>query len=171
MNGFFRKIFIILIFFNTFILFSKDIQLPYKIDKRSNIFIKIFFFNFPISNNYEVNFFYDTEAYSIEVTIKKDNINNEPSTPSLFDTDLFFRIDNIYYNKFGDLDLPVTIRVNKKIITFTTKFKISKKGKFIYIKGKIKDLKFKDITKDIYFSKRGDIHIPIIFDLIITSHF
>ncbi|HOJ65072.1 MAG TPA: hypothetical protein PLE45_11715 [Spirochaetota bacterium] len=171
MNFFLRRIFIIICFnLNLYILYAKDIQLPYKIEK-INIFFKVFLFYFPISKDYETNFFYDTETYSIEINIKKNHINNEPSTPSIFDTDLFFRIDNIYYNRYGDMDLTVIIRVNKKILTFNIPFKITKKDKFIYINGKIKDLKFKDITKDPYFSKRENVSLPFIFDLVITSKF
>ena len=166
-----KKIFIFLLFLNSLTLFSKDIQLPYKLQPESNIFIKIFLFYFPLSNNYETNFFYDSETYSIEITIKKNHIINEPSTPILFETDLFFRIDKIPYNKFGNLDLLLTIRVNKRIISFIVPFKINQKKRFIYLKGKLMDLKFKDITNDSYFFKRKDVKIPLMFDLIIGSYF
>ncbi len=164
-------IFIFLIFIN-FSLFSKELQLPYKIvQKKSNIFYNIFIFSFPICNNYETNFFYEAESYSIEIYIKKNNINNEPSSSLLFETDLFFRIDNIPYNQVGKFNLDITIRVNKKFITFKSYFTIKQKDKFLYLKGKTKELKFKDITKEEAFLKRGEVRIPIIFDLVITSSF
>lgn len=167
-----RKVVISLIFINLFIIYGKELQLPYKIIKtNSNIFFKIFLFYFSIANNYETNFFYDAENYSIEIFIRKNQINNEPSSPSLFETDLFFRIDNIPYNKSGKFDLLVTIRANKKFITFTIPFIIKQKGKYLYLKGEIKELKIKDITKDEFFLKRKEMRILILFDLKIGSNF
>ena len=126
----------------------------------SNIYVRIFLFFFPISNKYETFFQVENDTLNIEITIDKDNINNEPSTPSYFESNLVFYLKNIPYKKSAKTTLPITIQCNKNFINKKVNFIIFKKDDILIIKGSLNDLYVNE-----YFKNRFKWRFPFYFDI------
>ena len=128
--------------------------------------MRIFLFFFPISNNYDY-FYYNIEKnfFDFEIDINKENINNEPLTPSYFDSDLVLHIKNIPNYKSGKYRLPVTIQCNKKFIKKKVVFTIYRNKDVIIIKGELNDLLIGEITDNQYFKNRLKWQFPFYFDI------
>lgn len=163
------KIFIllILIFLSVFNLSAKksssNIEILFL--HGSNIYNRIFLFYFPISNTYNVFDNIEGDLFNLEILINKDDIRNEPLTPSYFETDLFFRIKDIPINKAGRMKLPITIRVNKKVFYKNAYFTIHKKENVMILNGELNNLFIKEITENKYFKHRFKWRYPIYFDI------
>jgi hypothetical protein len=133
--------------------------------KGSNIYARIFLFFFPISDKYESFFIFLKDSYNIELSVKKESIKNEPSTPPYFESDLIFHIRNIPYNESGIFKLPLIIQCNKKFINKDVNFTLFRKGHLLIIKGALNDLYINEITDNEYFEKRSKWKFPIHFDI------
>ncbi len=133
--------------------------------KGTNVFVKIFFFFFPIANNYEFSFTRGRKSLTLDIDVKKSDIRNEPATPSIFDTDLKIKIQSIPLNQSGKFVLPITIRCNKKVNFKTGTLTVLNNGSVLIVKGGINELLIKDISDNEYFKKRFKWEYPVYFDL------
>jgi len=157
-----KKIIIIIFSFVLFFLFSDS---KFFLIKGSNIYIKIFSFYFPLSK--AVNSFYQVydDKLNLELTMKKENIINEPRTPPVFDSDLIIKIHNIPINFNGNINLPIIFRHNKKISFKNVGFTIFKRNNILILYGKLDDLKIDELSNNDYFKNRFRWKYPLYFDL------
>ncbi len=133
--------------------------------KGSNIYVKIFLFFFPISDNYEPFFTFMDDSFNLEILINRNSIKSEPSTPPYFESDLVFIFKNIPYNISGNYSLPVTIQCNQKFIKKKINFTIYHKDQILILKGALNDLFINEIIENDYFKKRYKWKFPIYFDI------
>ncbi len=158
------RIFLFLIF-----LTFSGMLYPYgeelRLIKGSNLYSRFFLFNFPVASKYSSYIHYDERRITIDISAERSDIINEPSTPEIFKTELFFRIKDIPYKVSGNHSLPITIRCNKKVIFTRVPSKIFYKNNVIIIRASLSKLKVSSITDDPYFKNRKNWHYPIYFDL------
>jgi hypothetical protein len=152
-----------------FILFSLTLTYPednsrLSLINGSNIYMRIFLFFFPITSTYESYSTIEESTLISEITIKKDTIKNEPSTPPLFDTDFTIRIKDIPL-KSGNYTLNVTLRCNRKVNFKDVNFTVLKKNNLLILKGYINNLLLNEISDNDYFKKRLKWKYPLYFDL------
>jgi hypothetical protein len=126
--------------------------------------MRIFLFFFPVSNAYESYSTIEDNLLVSEITIKRDTIKNEPSTPPLFDTDLIIRVKDIPLES-GNYELNVTLRCNKKVNFKQVNFTVLKKNNLLILKGYINNLLLNEISDNDYFKKRLKWKYPLYFDL------
>ena len=131
----------------------------------SNIYARILLFFFPISHHYETFFKIEDNKLNIEITIDKEKIMNEPSTPSYFESNIVFYIKNIPYKESRKKKLSVTIQCNQNFINKKVPFIIYKKKDILIIKGSLNDLYVKEITEKEYFKNRFKWRFPFYFDI------
>jgi hypothetical protein len=131
----------------------------------SNIYIRIFLFFFPLSNNYETIYSIDDGSLISEIILRKDYIKNEPATPPIFESDLNIRIKDIPLDRSGSFTLPITIRCNKKVNFKKVNFTVYRRNDILILKGQVKDLHIKDISDNEYFKNRFNWNFPLYFDL------
>lgn len=162
-----KQTIIILLFFLFFnsIIHSQTLDDNIILLEGSNIYARIFLFFFPISDRYESFFTLLKDSFNLEISIIKDSIKNEPSTPPYFESDLIFNIRDIPYNKSGNFKLPIIIQCNKKFINKNVYFTIYRKDQILILKGALNDLYIDEITDNEYFKKRSRWKFPIHFDI------
>ena len=166
----FKKIFTVLllllsILINSFSLDNKSNDSKFNPLSGTSVFVRIFLFFFPIAKNYQFSFIEGKKTLTVDISIKENDIKNEPSTPSIFDTDLKIKIQEIPMNQSGKFILPITIRCNRKVNFKTGTLTILNNGNVLIIKGGINELLIKDISDNEYFKKRFKWEYPIYFDL------
>jgi len=131
----------------------------------SNIYVKIFSFYFPLTKN--INSFFQgyNDKVNLELSMKKDDIINEPKTPHIFNSDLIVRIHDIPLDFNGNMSLPIIVRHNKNISFKNVEFTIFRKGKILILYGKLDDLKIAELSYNNYFKNRFRWKYPLYFDL------
>jgi len=161
-----------LIFLSIFLLFISFKFHSQQVDSKSflllpgsKVYARIFLFYFPLSDEYNIYFGFQKNTFNLEILIKKDDIKKEPFTPKYFESELFFIIKKISYNKSGRYILPVSIRCNQKFIEKKVIFSIFFKDNVLIINGAFNDLYIKDITDNEYFKKRYNWKYQIYFDI------
>jgi hypothetical protein len=156
-------IFLLMIIIPVFLLNPADTP-HLSLIKGSNIYIRIFLFFFPISNAFDSFSMIEDDSLISELTIKKDDIKSEPSTPPVFETDLNIRIKDIPLQS-GNYTLNVTLRCNKKVNFKDVNFIVYKKDKLLILKGFMSNLLLNEISDNEYFKKRLKWKFPLYFDL------
>lgn len=146
-------------------LFTVDNYDLIVLSSNSAILTKIFLFYFPFSKKITPYFSIQHDYFNVELLIKKEYIFNEPSTPVIFDQDVVIRIDNVPFDRVGNISLPVSLRINKKILSKNVSFRIKRNGNKISLRGEIKDIFIGDISDAQYFRKRKNWEFPFLFDL------
>ncbi len=122
-------------------------------------------FNFPVSEEYSAFFYKDNENITIEIVADRFDINPEPSTPPLFNTEILFRLKEIPYQTNGRHRIPITIRCNRKVIFTKMWINLVYRNNVFVIRSSLSGLKISDLTDDPFFAHRSDWHYPFFFDL------
>ncbi|OHD12246.1 MAG: hypothetical protein A2Y34_00070 [Spirochaetes bacterium GWC1_27_15] len=160
-----NKFLLIFILIFSLIINNLYCEKNFKILSGSNLYMRIFFFFFPISNKYEYIFQEQDDLLILDITLKKENIKNEPSTQPLFETDLNIKLQNVPINKSGKSDIPISIRCNKKVGFKNVDFTIYRNDNILILKGCLDNLSVNEISDNEYFKKRFKWKYPIYFDI------
>ena len=136
----------------------------------SNIYIKIFSFYFPLTKNIGAFFQEYNKKLNLELSMKKEDIINEPRSYPIFDSDLIIRIQDIPIDFNGNMNLPIILRHNKKVSLKNVEFTIFRRDKILILYGKLDNLKIGELSDNIYLKNRFSWKYPLYFDLRIQIH-
>ncbi len=131
----------------------------------SNIYIKIFFFYFPLTKKIRSFFQESDNKLNLELEMKKNDLISEPRTPSIFDGDLTIRVQDIPLDFNGIANLPIVVRHNKKVSFKNVEFTIFRRDKILILYGRLDDLKINELSSNDYFRNRFKWKYPLYFDL------
>lgn len=131
----------------------------------THIYSRMFYFYFPVASKYNFYFNQTSDLLQIETLIHQFYLKSEPLTPSIFETDVNIRIQDIPLQKSGKFTLPVTIRCNKKVSFKNVTFSIYRQKNILILRGVMSDLLVSDISDNEYFRKRFKWKYPLYFDL------